>query len=315
MEDQLAAQRAYLLDRILQSTGGKSARSTVFGAKKELKNVGFEGERPQEILNQLVADGHVTEFKRGKSASYQITDQGVAYRKTLPANSEDKDEANDALKGYRQAFCLMQLFMAENYTLQKGEANRFPGLVKADLEMDANKANRLRASLTEQGYVEEVKSGQARIYRLTPSGRMLVATLDQHPSLLFNLTGKKLADFRSAIRESGEFADPLRAEVKSQALPLDLSEAVFEAFLYLHRERYSYTRLVPIYAVRRRIAELYGNEAARHDILDNRILDLWRQGRVRIIPISDLRDSTEDQRADSIGDSSQTLFYMESSHG
>lgn len=304
MDDQLVRQRAYLLDRILKSPDHKAARSIVLGALKELGKAGLDIPKAQEVLDQLVAGGHVNLHKRGNGASYVVTDLGLEYRKTLPAvahaHVDAQDDANPAVQGFRKAYLLWQLFAAKEFTLQKGQANRFPKVVTQDLEMNAVTANRQRAALIEQGYIEEVKSGPALMYRLTPSGRKMVGTWDQHPSLPLPLTGSTLNEFRSAVRESGGTSVHVAAEVKA-APPTDLSEAAFEAFQYLRRERYSHTPLVPIYAIRRRVAELFGPESARHDVLDEPILELWRQGRVRIIPISDLRDSTEDQRADSIG--------------
>ena len=71
--------------------------------------------------------------------------------------------------------------------------------------------------------------------------------------------------------------------------------------------------MVPIFEVRRRVGELLGPQAARHDVFDPRIRDLRRSGRLRTIAISDLRDATDEQLAESIKGINQTLFYLEAS--
>src|SRR5262249_37074808 len=85
----------------------------------------------------------------------------------------------------------------------------------------------------------------------------------------------------------------------------ELAEAVLAEFQELHQEKYGRSGLVPIYEVRRKIADRFGPNAARHDVLDEVISHLWRQGLVRMTAISDLRDASEDQLDDSIQGDSQ----------
>lgn len=308
MEAQLVSQQAYLLDRILQSPDRKGSRSAVLGAKGEMKELGLDVKAAQAILDEFVAAGHLTEHKKGKGVSYFVTDSGVGHRKSLVIVEPEPSPVD----GYRIAFLLLQLLSADGHTIEKGAANRFAKAVTEDLELTARIANDLRAKLTKQGHIQVVKDGKTPLYRLTPSGRKLLGTMDQNPALALTVKGNILNELRALARDADAKPEaPPMATKSTEPRPENLSEAAYEAFMELRRERYSHTTMVPIFAVRRLMTEKFGSDVTRHDVLDEAILDLWREKRVRIIPISDLRDSTEDQRADSIGDSNQTLFYME----
>lgn len=331
MEDESAPRReqqAYLLDRILKSPDRRSGQSAILGAKKEREKIGLDDASAQKILTQLVADGHLTERKRGKTVSYTVTEQGVGYRTDLPTIAHEAksarrtgkpapviiDQANDKVKGYRKAYLLWQLFAASDGILSMAQANKMPLVVKQDLEVNPALANQVRAELVSEGLIKEMKEGRSRSYRLTQAGRKMAVALEQHPVMPLPLTGRVLAELKSALATAG--AEPgATDQLPKRSLPSDLSETAFAAFEHLRREKYSHTPLVPIWAIRRRIAELYGTDAATHEVLDEKILDLWRKGRVRLIQISEFRNSTDDQRADSIGDDSQTLFYMELANG
>jgi hypothetical protein len=68
---------------------------------------------------------------------------------------------------------------------------------------------------------------------------------------------------------------------------------------------------VPIHEVRQRIADRFGPAAARHDLLDDTILNLGRQNRLGLLAISDLGAADEQQLNDSIRGVNGTLFYLE----
>jgi predicted transcriptional regulator len=304
MEAQLVNQQAYLLDRILQSPDRRGSRSAVLGAKLEMKELGLDAKAAQAILDQLVTAGHLTEHKKGKGISYSVTDAGAQYRTSLLVVEPEPEPVDK----YRKAFLLLQLLCADGHTVEKGAANRFGKLVTEGLELTPKIANDLRAKLTKQGHIRFVKDAKPQLYKLTPSGRKLLGTMDQSPALVLPVKGSILNELRTLARDAEGAPE---ATKPTAPRPENLSQAAFEVFQELRRERYSHTTLVPIFAVRRLMTEKFGPDVTRHEVLDDAILDLWRQKRVRIIPISDLRDSTEDQRADSIGDSKQTLFYME----
>jgi hypothetical protein len=122
--------------------------------------------------------------------------------------------------------------------------------------------------------------------------------------------GKTLNSLVAAARES-----PFRGDRQSTNTPrpsqAQLEDAVLAQFRDLQRERYNQTKLVPIYEVRRRIAARFGATAARHDVLDEIILGLWRNKRIGLEGISDLGKASTDQLNDGIPGISGPLFYLE----
>ena len=49
-------------------------------------------------------------------------------------------------------------------------------------------------------------------------------------------------------------------------------------------------------------------------VLDERIRDLWRQGRVRLVAISDPQSVPEEQLNESLPEANETIFYLEAAH-
>ncbi|MCS6849685.1 MAG: hypothetical protein NZ700_00780, partial [Gemmataceae bacterium] len=106
--------------------------------------------------------------------------------------------------------------------------------------------------------------------------------------------------------EAGPPAAPLQAP--------DLLGAILAEFDALLRERYSHQRRVPVYELRRNLARKLGPAAASHDRFDPAVKLLRQQNRIRLVPISDLRDATADQLNDSVPGINETFFYLEPVH-
>src|SRR5207249_9714477 len=97
--------------------------------------------------------------------------------------------------------------------------------------------------------------------------------------------GKALNALVAAARDSSFARDSHEGQVPSAQAPPnpeELAEVVLAEFEDLRRERYGRSGLVPIHEVRRRIADRFGPATARHDVLDEVVLDLWRQQRIRL---------------------------------
>lgn len=90
-----------------------------------------------------------------------------------------------------------------------------------------------------------------------------------------------------------------------------IDQAVIEGFAELRRERYSQTGLVPVPELRRSIRDRLGPEAARHDVLDGRILGLVKAGRLRLLPLNDARLISPEDRNDAIPGAQETWYYLE----
>jgi hypothetical protein len=129
---------------------------------------------------------------------------------------------------------------------------------------------------------------------------------------VFASTRQKLS---SAYRPPAESTiEPAAEEFRPTPLPDDLAGKILAEFEELHRERHGHTGLVPIHEVRQRIADRFGPEAARHNVFDGQVQLLRQQQRIRMVPISDLRDATREQLNDSIPGVNETLFYLEPAH-
>jgi hypothetical protein len=212
----------------------------------------------------------------------------------------------------QKAFLLLQLLGQENKRLMRSEANealRWAANRKS-LALDVRAANSLRDELTSAGYMRKQRArtprgGMADYYELTERGLALLLELPQYPGPIV-VPGRAINELLLAGRQ---------AQTAWQAPPAssdrDLARLIVEQFESLRRERYSHTGLVPIPVLRSSVADACGPEAANHEILDPLIRRLWREGRLQMVPISDLRDATAEELADAIPGVNETLFYLE----
>lgn len=91
----------------------------------------------------------------------------------------------------------------------------------------------------------------------------------------------------------------------------DLESAVMSEFKDLLNEEHTITGMVPIHQVRDRIRAKFGDEAASHKNFNEVVLNLWRQGKLRMHSLEDAGAATLKQRQDSIPGVGETLFYLE----
>jgi len=94
----------------------------------------------------------------------------------------------------------------------------------------------------------------------------------------------------------------------------ELNEEILKAFEYLLREKYTQGNMVPIHAVRRRVAERLGEETASHAVFDPAVQQLGKQRKLRLVSMSDRRDATDDEINASIPSANETFFYMKAAH-
>jgi hypothetical protein len=149
----------------------------------------------------------------------------------------------------------------------------------------------------------------------------------QAPESLSNLI-RSLADaetrFSSLQRQVGDLFEQTRtrlvgsvhrlAPTASLEPPQDLTAAILAEFETLLQERHGHQGRVPVYELRRHVADKFGPEAARHDRFDPVVKQLRQQNRIRLVSISDLRDATPEQLNDSIPGMNETFFYVEPAH-
>lgn len=218
----------------------------------------------------------------------------------------------ETLDTYRKAFLLLQLLGAKEGRMSKSEANALvtkgPNRRALDLPK-AGEVNRLRASLcpeyiaTSKG--RTAKGGTAEFYELTPRGLEFLLSQPQYPDLL-TVSGLAITRLLDAMRTSGSAS---REQVSSASQPTE--SALIEIAGQVLRERYPGRHLVPIHALRDAVLRRYGRDAARHDVLDATLMQLWREGKVRLVPISNPRDASAEELQNSIPDEQGALFYLE----
>jgi DNA-binding MarR family transcriptional regulator len=311
-------QRWCLLDHLLEAvpehklTKGEANRKLTAALRRELQLTPGMANRLRE---QLAQEGYVRLTKTGRNITYELTDAGREYLQTLePYPPEDAvAPVSDEIRGYQTTHLLFQLFKADGQTLGKGEANRRRG--PTDLELTPSAANLLRRQLAQQGALEIIKGSRSESYRLTPRGEELLATLRYYPTGQFSLKGRQLNAILDRVAGAARGHQQAAPTPEVAAPAADLARVVYEEFEELRRERYGHTGLVPIHALRHRVAEKYGPQTARHDVLDEPIRALWRQGRVRLVALADLQRATAEQLNDSVPGVNETLFFMEIARG
>jgi hypothetical protein len=218
-----------------------------------------------------------------------------------------------ATHDYQVAFLLLQVLGAEHGQLQKGNANK--ALLKGGNQRlglgNAKNANALRESLCPR-YIKKSrgktdKGGTTDFYELTDDGKARLLEVSQYP-LEIQIPGRSLDRLRQ-IAQAASGHDGKTGP--RRALPADFPQEILRIVEDLRAERFGHTGLVPIHELRTLIRKQHGEDAARHSELDEAVMDLWRAGKLRLVPINDGRSVTPDQLNDSIPGSHETWFYLE----
>jgi DNA-binding PadR family transcriptional regulator len=319
-------QKAYLLEQLEREGVGSNLagdlnKKITAAAKRELQLSAAVAKR---IRGDLAQQGYLDETKVGRKISYRITESGRSYlagleRPVLGGRAQQPIPVDEAsikpeIREGQNAYLLLQLLDADSQALTKGEANRFKNAPQASLGLNPAIGNYRRAKLADQGYIRITRGQRSETYALTSDGLDYLAGVSTHlEHATFKLNGSTLNALVAARESSFERNRPARSSTPERPVPnqSELAEAVLAEFQELRRERHSRSGLVPIHEVRERIAGRFGPAAARHDFLDQVILDLRRQHRLSLEGISDLGDATEQQLNDSIPGISGTLFYLE----
>jgi predicted transcriptional regulator len=322
-------QQAFLLGQVADAgEDGKPLGELNKGIRAEAKRqLRIDATSANKVRAELVARGYLAIRKKGRQVRYVLTEAGREYLVGLDKpllNEEPRlpsvNEANitDEVREAQRAYLLLQLLDAEGRSLPKGEANKIPEALRTGLGLTPAAANYRRARLAEQGYLQIRKVNRSEEYELTTHGLDFLATCDSHLAhATFPIRGATLNTLLSAARDSSFGRDRRALPPDKLAVPQvqELADAVLAQFQELRREQHGRDGLVPIHEVRQKIAQRFGEGAARHDVLDEIILDLWRQGKLRLTAISDLREANEQELNDSIPGEGQTYFYLETAHG
>jgi predicted transcriptional regulator len=306
---QLAAQPAIPLSQ------AQANRKIPAAVRRDLEMPDLEANRVREAL---AAAGYLRMRRTGRSVTVELTDEGRQYLQSLPrytppgsGRSPVRPPADARMARWRESYLLLQLLKAEHQTLPQREANQFDTLGRKYLELNAATARQLRRQFAAEGLLTVERDGRQERYTLTDRGRLHLGALELYEAAEFRLKGDVLNRLLEAAREAAKQFEATAAEPRASPPPARLTDAVWEAFQDLRREAHHRTGAVPIHEVRRHVRSTYGDEAARHDVLDEVILGLWRSGRIRLASLFDPGKATAEQLRDSIPGVGETLFYME----
>jgi predicted transcriptional regulator len=334
--DLLARQQAVLLYQLADEpehklSMGQANRRLTLATKKLLA---LSNEVAEQRRAELVQQGLLKTSTEGRTLFYELTEKGREHVRTLPrpespsgrtqAEAIDESTIPETLRREQRAYLLLQLFLARGRQLTQKEAN--DGLTNRVLRaLGLNKAlaNRRREGLVEQGLVRLAQTEQGQEYQLTADGIDYLVASEQNEEFELKLTGGQLNSLLTAVRESqlrtpagqgGRAPGPQVAPTTAGPAPEQLADAILEEFQNLRRDPDGPAAQgrVPIHELRRRIAARFGPQSARHEVLDEQIRQLGRQGRLRLVPVRDPDAVSEQQLRDSIpGPDSGTLFYLE----
>jgi hypothetical protein len=171
----------------------------------------------------------------------------------------------------------------------------------AELLVTGRMVNELVTAVREQVTAWQAPQSITNLVRSLADAEVRFGRLQQQVGELFEET-------RATLSGDGS---PRAAAAPPPAPPQDLAAAVAAEFEELLHERHGHRGRVPVHELRRRVAEKFGPEAARHDHFDPVVKQLRQQQRVRLVSIGDLRDATQEQLNDSIPGMNETFFYVE----
>ncbi len=129
-------------------------------------------------------------------------------------------------------------------------------------------------------------------------------SIKNNPNGRFSISGDDLAKLLAANQgENKKTSPPVSQET--------VKHSAYKELTNLLTEKYSFSKLVPIHEIRQEIRASLGDSAATHASLDEALQELRREGKIRLVAISDLSEATKQQLNDSIDGYGETLFYAE----
>jgi predicted transcriptional regulator len=275
-------------------------------------------------LATLIARGDIEiigESKEASGAAYRLTEDGKAHNQPL------RPDFSDQQLQAQEAFILLQIFRVKEPWLTRSDLNKKldTKTAVAQLELDFRAAPEtityhLR-ELVRKNYIDKEKESRYEKYRFNPEhGPTGLATAKQHDAVTFNMNGEMLNALVAALygaraSEPQIIESPRAAEPAPEPMPvpkvtsLEPSD-VTKCIEQLRSNEFTGKDMIPIHAVRKSIASRHGDHAASHGVLDQIIKNLWSDGRLSVIAISDNRDATQQELNDSIPGMNETLFYI-----
>jgi hypothetical protein len=240
----------------------------------------------EAVRDELVQGGYLQRTKKGKTPYLQVTEKGTALLLSSPQYHSLKftmtgEGLTTLLKG------------AEELLLGHKDSANGLNLFAAQAQIEGIFAETLHA------FQDLFAAARMRILDAI-AGMPGPAASSGHP-----------ASSAPPTIDAASLDSQLQAASPTEA---DLKREILAACDYLLQEKYTQGEMVPIHAVRRRVEERLGEEAASHTVFDPAVQYLGRQHKVRLVSISDRRVATDDEINASIPGANETFFYLKVAH-
>ncbi|WP_439625033.1 hypothetical protein [Gemmata sp.] len=336
------AREAYVLTALSQApdrTISKADLEVGFGGKGRPKAAELSAKQPhlalfrdqhclglnpattRAVLTDLALRGAVRVQRAADAESYSLTTDGAdllgrlrAECPVLPPAGKPSPAPKETLRHAREAYLLFKLFQSAKRTLWGSDAHA--SSKKEPLKLNHATCWQVRGELAQAGYIALNWDGKEGRYTLTPSGVRYLTTLPFDELGEMKIKGSVLTELLTAAREGERSATrggpppPAGSALTAE----QLEAAVTDTFHDLLRGEFAGLQMVPIHELRRVVAERFGAHAASHSVFDERLLDMRRTDKVRLISIDDRSRATPDQLRDSISAVGETFFYAEKAH-
>ncbi len=316
MNEPLLELKRLLLQRLRGLKSRRLGRSKLKPNAKDLRRLGADLTQIEKAKEELLREGYIAAMSSGRS--YKLTETGEEFlrRPSPPPLGYDGH-----LLPYQKSYLLLLLLKRGEQKvslsdicnkLRTDNLKRVMGFGLVEPDEKSVQLNRLLIawildSLSSKGSVERIEGrmGSAS-YRLLEAGKELLGASDQYDTIKISLSGQQLNALLNAARLAGKtVGDPPPVKPSRPTAAQVLGE-----YERLKEECFAEYGMVPIYELRRVVAERFGADAASHDVLDSLLKDLRREKQIRLIALGDGGIVTEQQIADSIRGENEIYFML-----
>jgi DNA-binding PadR family transcriptional regulator len=327
-------QRAFLLGQLAAAPDRRLGKGE---ANKHLpKEIGLSAGEANRLRDTLRREGYLQTSREKRALYYELTDEGEAYLQTLPpyappaprAKGKANLDVDDDVRRWRKSYLLMQVLAGSGNSLSQPEANKkITRGIREHLELTAATANHLRQEFVDEHLLAVEMVGRQPHYTITAQGEMALGASEFYPAVEWKLKGEIINRLLEVVRTSakqferpedgtaaGESAHAAAHHVPSSLSLEALAVAVMASVRHLLQEKYHFSGLVPIHEVRSEIREEYGADSAEHSVLDEVLLALEHERRLRLVSLSDLSEATPEQIEGAVRGVGETLFYIGTAH-
>jgi hypothetical protein len=337
VNDALSELKRLILKRLQGRKGQRIRKTDCQPTKRDRDRLGVDSAQIQTAREELLREGSIEEAdKRG--GNYRLTATGIAF---LRQPSPPPFGYDETLLPYQKSYLLFRLQISSDRQASLAElCRRLPKDTKEILGFgmldarDRLQLNRplvawLLENLADVKAIERTGQPSKPCYRLLPAGEQLLGVSDQYPTIKFPLKGEEINHLLAAARLAGKLGieqetgataetatpQPTPPVPSPTAISSELTaEQILAEFERLKQERYAQHGMVPIYQLRKVVAERFGQTFASHEVLDPLLKELRHRRHIRLVAIGNMGDATEQQLKDSIRGENETYFMIEDAH-